>query len=134
MPFISPYNNVKVQLLNDRAKYPFLTLEVLVYEYPPTGECFEVKKYFRTDGASVPKLLVATPIIGPAIFQQFFGQGVWQGFQEGVLHDWLRTPVNGVYPVEAAKAHEIFKYALEERGYSEALVTAYYNAVKLFNS
>lgn len=131
MPFITPYNNVKVQLLNDREKYPFLTLEVLVYEYPPTGERFEVKKYFRTDGASIPKLLIATPIIGPALFQQFFGQGVWQGFQEGVLHDWLRTEP---FPVEAAKAHEIFRYALEERGYSETLVTAYYNAVKLFNS
>lgn len=134
MAFVSPYNNVKVQLLNDREKYPFLTLEKLVYEYPPTGEEFEVKKYFRTDGASIPKLLVAVPVVGPVLFQQFFGQGVWQGFQEGVLHDWLRTPVNGVYPVPAEKAHEIFRYALEERGYSDSLVKAYYEAVIMFNS
>jgi hypothetical protein len=134
MPFVSPYNNVKAQLLNDRERYPWITLDVLEYEDPRTGEIYRVPKHFRTDGASIPKALVAVPIVGPALFQRFFGAGVWQGFREGVLHDYLRTERNGVYPVPAATAHDIFRMALTEAGYPEDLVENYYAAVVAFNS
>lgn len=134
MPFVSPNNTVKAQLLNDRGPFPWLTLEELVYQDPETGEIYTVPRYFRTDGASVPKALVSIPIVGPALFQRFFGQGVWMGFREGVLHDWLRRARNGIRPVTAAKAHTIFKRALQEAGYPYDLVEAYYNAVVKFNS
>ena len=131
MPFTTP---LKVQLLNDREVFPWITLAPLVYECPLTGETYQVPANFRTDGASVPKALVAVPVVGPALFQRFFGQGVWQGFREGVLHDWLRRERDGKTPVEAATAHMIFRQALEEAGYPYDLVNAYYDAVKAFNS
>lgn len=129
MPFL---NSLKVQLLNDREVFPWITLEPLAYECPLTGETYTVPRHFRTDGASVPKALVAVPLIGPALFQRFFGQGVWHGFREGVLHDYLRR--GNTPPVPAAIAHAIFRGALEEAGYPFDLVNNYFDAVRAFNS
>jgi hypothetical protein len=134
MPFVLPYNHAKVELLNDREEFPWITLAPLQFEDMLTGKTYTVPKYFRTDGASVPKALVAIPVIGPALFQRFFGQGVWMGFREGVLHDWLRRKKDGVTPVPADVAHSIFRQALEEAGYPYDLVENYYEAVRKFNS
>lgn len=131
MPFLTP---LKVQLLKDDSTFPWITLEELQYEDPISGEVYTVPKHFRTDGASLPKSLVLIPIIGPLLFHRFFGEGVWQGFREGVLHDYLRRPVKGKRPVEAKEAHLIFRRALEEAGYPYDLVNAYYGAVVKFNS
>jgi len=129
MPFLTP---LKVQLLNDREQFPWITLAELIWEDPTTGETYTVPKHFRTDGASIPKALIAVPALGQVAFQRFFGVGVWQGFREGVLHDFLRrgTPP----PVKAAVAHNIFRIALEESGYPYDMVNSYYDAVKAFNS
>lgn len=134
MPFLYPNDQVKVQLLNDREEFPWLTLDTLSYQDPLSGEVYTVPKYFRTDGASVPKALVCVPIVGPALFQRFFGEGVWKGFREGVLHDYLRRKRNGILPVKAEVAHRIFRQALEEAGYPYDLVESYYSAVVKFNS
>lgn len=134
MPFLYPHDRLKVQLLNDREQFPWITLDKLVYEDPETGVEYTVPRHFRTDGASLPKSLVLIPGIGPLLFQRFFGEGVWQGFREGVLHDYLRRPVKGKRPVEAKEAHLIFRRALEEAGYPYDLVSAYYGAVVKFNS
>ena len=130
MPFLTP---LKVQLLNDREEFPWITLEPLVYE-SKDGTVYTVPKHFRTDGASIPKALLLLPVIGVALFQRYFGVGVWQGFKEGVLHDYLRRKRNGTTVVDAATAHRIFKEALEESGYPEDLVSSYYDAVRKFNS
>lgn len=129
MPFL---NDLKAQLLNDREVFPWITLEDLVYDCPLTGEIYTVPKYFRTDGASIPKALIALPIVGQALAIRYFGQGVWQGFKQGVLHDWLRRGKRT--PVSASIAHQIFREALMERDYPADLVENYYNAVVLFNS
>jgi hypothetical protein len=129
MPFLTP---LKVQLLNDREKLPWITLEPLVYE-AKDGTTYTVPKHFRTDGASIPKALLLLPVIGVALFQRYFGVGVWQGFKDGVLHDYLRRKRNGTTVVDAATAHRIFKEALEESGYPEDLVSNYYDAVRKFN-
>lgn len=131
MPFLSP---LKMQLLNDRSQFPWLTLEKLVYESALTGGIYEVPRYFRTDGASVPKALISLPGVGPALFMRFFGKGVWQGFREGVLHDFLRRKRDGVRPVPASVAHLVFREALTEAGYPPELIAMYYRAVKIFNS
>lgn len=130
MPFLTP---LKVQLLNDREEFPWITLEPLVYE-SKDGTVYTVPKHFRTDGASIPKALLLLPGIGVALFQRYFGVGVWQGFKEGVLHDYLRRKRNGTTVVEAVVAHRVFKEALEESGYPEDLVSNYYDAVRKFNS
>lgn len=122
-------------LLNDREQFPWITLAPLVYESSLTGEIYEVPANFRTDGASVPKALIAVPTIGPMLAMRFFGEGVWQGFKQGVLHDYLRRKrKDGTRPVTASVAHLVFKEALEEAGYPPDLVSAYYTALKLFNS
>ena len=131
MPFLTP---LKVQLLKDSSTFPWITIDELVYEDPNTNEIYVVPKHFRTDGASVPKALMAVPVLGPALFMRYFGEGVWKGFKEGVLHDYLRRKRNGRTPVPAAIAHSIFRTALEESGYPKDMVDAYYNAVKVFNS
>ena len=129
MPFHTP---LEVMLLNDRAVFPWVTLSPLVYESPLTGMIYTVPKHFRTDGASIPKALVAIPVIGPTLFQRYFGEGVWQGFKQGVLHDFLRRGPNP--PVTPIVAHRVFKEALSEAGYPSDLVANYYAAVKTFNS
>jgi hypothetical protein len=130
VPFLTP---LKVQLLNDRAKFPWITLEPLVYE-AKDGTIYTVPKHFRTDGATVSPL-ISVPIIGQALALRFFGEGVWQGFREGVLHDYLRRKrPDGTRPVPAAVAHRIFKEALEEAGYPYDLVESYYDAVVKVNS
>jgi hypothetical protein len=130
MPFLSP---LKVQFLSDQAKFPWITLEPLLYESEIADCTFEVPKNFRTDGASVPKALVALPVVGPALFLRYFGQGVWMGFKQGVLHDFLRRKVGGTPPVPAKMAHLVFREALVEGGYPEDLVENYYEAVRRFN-
>jgi len=125
MPFLTP---LKVQLLNDREVFPWITLAELVYEDPDTGVEYVVPKHFRTDGASIPKALVLVPVVGPTLFQRYFGQGVWQGFREGVLHDYL---LRGA--VKNSVAHDTFRKALTEAGYPTDLVETYYSAVKAYN-
>ena len=130
MPFLTP---LKVQLLNDRAEFPWITLAPLSYE-AKDGTVYTVPKHFRTDGATVSPL-ISVPVIGQALALRFFGEGVWQGFREGVLHDYLRRKrPDGTRPVPAAVAHRIFKEALEEAGYPYDLVESYYDAVVQINS
>ena len=132
-----PFNTqLVVQLLNDREQFPWITLAPLEYESELTGETYVVPAYFRTDGASLPAALVAVPIVGQALFLRYFGQGVFQGFKQGVLHDFLRRPdkVTGKPPVPAHLAHKIFRAALYEAGYPEDLCETYFSAVVQFNS
>jgi hypothetical protein len=129
MPFTTPLN---VQLLNDRETFPWITLAPLVYDCPLTGETYTVPKYFRTDGASIPMALVAVPVVGATLAMRFFGEGVWKGFKQGVLHDYLRRGDHP--PVPAATAHAILKEALLDAGYPEDLAESYYCAVVAFNS
>lgn len=121
-------------LLDDRSEFPWITLEPLEYESELTGEIYTVPAHFRTDGASVPMAVGLLPGIGPALLARFFGQGVWQGFKQGVLHDYLRRKKDGVTLVPAAVAHRIFREALYEAGYPPDLCETYYNAVVIFNS
>lgn len=126
MPFHTP---LKVMLLNDRSLFPWITLSPLVYESPMTGETYWVPENIRTDGASIPRALI---LMAPPLAARFMGNGVWLGFKQGVLHDWLRRGPNP--PVSAKVAHLIFREALTDAGYPDDLVSAYYAAVKLFNS
>lgn len=89
------------------------------------GEVFEVPKHFRTDGASVPKALMLLPGVGTVLFQKYFSNGVWMGFQEGVLHDWA---VDNMPPNDA---HKLFKEALTDSSYPDDLIAIYYNAVRV---
>jgi hypothetical protein len=123
-------STLDVRLLNDRTPFPWMTLEPLEYYSELTGETYTVPKYFRTDGASVPAAIVALPLVGPALFLRFFGQGVFQGFKQGVLHDWLRR--TNVVP--AAIAHRILREALYAANYPPDLCENYYAAVVAFNS
>lgn len=128
-----PFNTqLEVVLLDDRSVFPWILTAPLEYECPLTGEVYTVPKHFRTDGASVPAAIVALPIIGPTLLLRFFGKGVFLGFKQGVLHDYLRRGDNP--PVPAHVAHKIFRGALQEAGYPEDLCNAYYAAVKAFNS
>lgn len=132
MSFVSPFANLQVMLLNDRIDLPWILTEKLVYEYPPTGEVFEIQKHFRTNLVSMPKELIALPIVGNIAFSEFFGHGVWLGARESVLHDFLCTKENGTYPVEIGAAHRIFRHAMLESGYPESVANAYYRAVVEF--
>lgn len=124
-----------VQFLNDRSIFPWITTAPLVYVSALTGETYTVPKHFRTDGASIPKALIALPVVGQGLALRFFGAGVWLGFKQGVLHDWLRRPDKaGRLPVPAYLAHRIFREALYEAGYPPDLCETYFYAVKTFNS
>ena len=128
MAFTTPLH---VMFLDDRSRFPWITLEPLVYECDLTGEVYTVPRHFRTDGASVPMALAMVPGFS-LLAQRYFGNGVWQGFKQGVLHDYLRrgdTP-----PVSAVIAHKIFREALYEAGYPPDLCETYYAAVRTFNS
>lgn len=131
MSFVTP---LKLQLINDRGLFPFITLEPLVYECDLTGETYTVPKHFMTDGASIPIALSALPVIGSMLAIRYFGGGIWLGFKEGVLHDYLRRERNGNTPVKASVAHRIFRAALYEAGYEPDMCETYYAAVKAFNS
>ena len=132
MPFITP---LEVMLLDDRNQFPWITLEPLVYESELTGQTYTVPRNFRTDGSSVPKAIMAIPIIGQALALRYFGQGVWQGFKQGVLHDYLRrADLYGGTFVSAHIAHKVFREALYAGGYPEDLCETYYRAVVAFNS
>lgn len=126
MPFTSP---LEVMFLDDRGPFPWITLEYLAYESATTGETYVVPRHFRTDGASLPKALM---LLAPPLAIRYFGSGVWKGFKQGVLHDYLRRGPNP--PVSAKVAHMIFREALYEAGYPEDMCEAYYAAVKAFNS
>jgi len=131
MPFLTP---LKVQLLSDKSEFPWITLEPFVYE-SKDGTVYTVPKNFRTDFASVPKALMAIPIVGQALAMRFFGNGTWLGVKPAVIHDWARRKDhNGITPMPAASAHLLLKECLEESGYPEDLVGSYYNAVVAFNS
>jgi len=131
MPFLTP---LKVQLLNDREEFPWLTLDPLQY-LDKRGVIHTVPKYFRTDGVSHPIAIATIPIIGQALVMRHFGSGVFMGFEEGVLHDWARRKrEDGTRPMPAADAHLLFKEALEEKGYPEDMIANYYAAVVTFNS
>lgn len=131
-----PFNTLlEVALLNDRHPLPWITTAILDYDSPLTGEAYTVPRHFRTDGASIPTALLTLPALGPLIALRFMGEGVWQGFKQGVLHDYLRRPdPTGKPPVPAKVAHLIFREALIDAGYSDDLVSAYYAAVVAFNS
>jgi hypothetical protein len=116
-------DQLDVRLLDDRAEKPWLTISPRRYEDPETGEIHTIPKGFLTDGASLPAALVAVPLLGPLLFLRYFGKGVFQGFAEGVLHDYLLT----VLP--AHEANRIFRTALIEAGYPEDLIETYYAAV-----
>lgn len=126
MPF---HSTLEVMLLDDRHRFPWLTLQELVYESPLTGDTYTVPKNFRTDGASVPRALI---LFAPPVAMRYLGSGVWQGFKQGVLHDFLRRGPNP--PVDAKTAHLVFREALFEAGYPEDLCENYYAAVRTFNS
>jgi hypothetical protein len=131
MPFLTP---LKVQLLSDKSEFPWITLEPFVYE-AKDGTVYTVPKHFRTDFASVPKALMAIPIVGQALAMRFFGNGTWLGVKPAVLHDWARRKrPDGTRPMPAASAHKLFKEALEEEGYPYDLVENYYAAVVKMNS
>lgn len=130
MSFISPWNNAKVMLLNDRAERPWIMLERMEFESELTGETYVVPRNFRHDGASIPAMIVLIPVVGAALFLRFFGKGVFLGFREGALHDWLRQQPH----IPAHLAHKIFREALRAAGYPEDMVSAYYAAVVAFNS
>ncbi len=130
MAFVSPWNLAKVMLLNDREERPFIMLERLEFESEITGETYVVPRHFRHDGASVPAALLLLPVVGTALFLRFFGKGVYQGFREGALHDWLRQQPE----IPAKIAHLVFREALYAANYPPALCEAYYSAVKLFDS
>ena len=124
---------LKVMLLNDRGAYPWITLAPLVYESELTGDTYWVPENFMTDGSSVPRALM---LFFPPLAARLFGNGVWQGFKQGVLHDWLRRPekATGKPPVPAKVAHLVFRESLTEAGYPDDLVSSYYAAVVTFNS
>lgn len=130
MPFTTP---LRVQFLSDTSVYPWILLEDLVYESALTGETYTAPKHLRTDGASIPRAML---MLAPALAMRFMGYGVWKGFKQGVLHDHLRRrdKVTGKTPVPAKVAHLIFREALQDAGYPDDLVSAYYAAVVLFNS
>jgi hypothetical protein len=129
MPFVSPHANFHGMLLNDRHEFPWISLRSLEYEDPVTGELYIVPNNFRTDGASVPKLLLLIPVIGQALALRFWGSGIWLGFREGVLHDYLiRYKI-----VPPRLAHRIFRTALYEAGYPPDLCELYYAAVVAAN-
>jgi hypothetical protein len=125
MPFLSPHANFHGMLLNDRHEFPWISLRPLEYEDPITGRLFVVPINFRTDGSSVPKALMMLPPLAMSIF----GGGVWLGFREGVLHDYLLR--FGIVP--PAVAHRIFRTALYEAGYDPAMCEIYYAAVCMAN-
>jgi len=129
MPF---QTMLDVRFLDDRSIFPWITLSELVYECPLTGETYVVPRHFRTDGASIPAAIAAVPFVGQALFLRYFGRGVFQGFKQGVLHDYLRRGPNP--PVPAHVAHKIFRAALDEAGYPPDLVANYHAAVVAFNS
>lgn len=125
MPFLSPHANFHGMLLNDRHEFPWISLRPLEYEDPITGSIFIVPKHFRTDGSSVPKYVMLLPPLAMSIF----GSGLWMGFREGVLHDYLlRFDI-----VAPSIAHRIFRTALYEAGYPAELCEIYYSAVRLAN-
>jgi hypothetical protein len=130
MPFLSPHANFHGMLLNDRHELPWISLRPLEYDDPITGELYIVPANFRTDGSSVPKALIAVPVVGQALALRFMGQGLWLGFREGVLHDWLRR--HDVVP--AHLAHKIFRGALYAAGYPPDLCESYFAAVVAANS
>lgn len=129
MAFLDPLD---VRLLNDKAQFPWMTLAERRYEDQITGQTFVIPKYFRTDGASIPIAMAAIPVIGQAMVIRYFGQGVFMGFGEGVLHDYLRRGDNP--PVPPQIAHRIFRSALYAGGYPSDLCEMYYAAVVAFNS
>jgi len=126
MPFLTP---LQVQFLDDRSVFPWITISPLEYESELTGEVYTVPKHFRTDGASVPRALM---LFAPPLAARFFGQGVWHGFKQGVLHDYLRRGPNP--PVSAKVAHLVFREALQSAGYPDDICNNYFAAVVKFNS
>lgn len=134
MPFLDP---LQVQLLNERSVFPWITLADRRWEDPETGEIHTIPKHFRTDGSSIPKALLAVPLIGQALALRYFGNGVWLAFGEGDLHDYLRRPdrATGLPPVPAAVAHLKFRRALYEK-YPDMpdMCENFYSAVVMFNS
>jgi len=125
--FVGP--PLKVMLIDDRAKYPWFVLEPQQYECELTGDTYLIERGFRTDGSSVPIAIAAVPLVGAALLARFFGGGVFKGFREGVLHDWLRR--GDVVPAHVA--HKIFREALYAGGYPADLVENYYAALMLLN-
>ena len=121
-----------VRFLDDRSIFPWITLSELVYECDLTGETYVVPRHFRTDGASIPAAIASVPLVGQALFLRYFGQGIFHGFKQGVLHDWLRRGDSP--PVPAHIAHKIFREALYDAGYPADLCESYFHAVRLFNS
>jgi hypothetical protein len=135
MPFTDDANELDLRFFDDRSEFPFLTLQPLEYFSPLTGQTYTVPKYFRTDGASVPVAIAAIPVVGPELLMRYFGHGVFHGFKQGVLHDYLRRKrPDGTTPVPAETAHAVFREALADAGYPSDLVENYFAAVKAFNS
>lgn len=129
MPFVSPHANVEVMLLNDEHELPWIQLAELWFDSEITGERYIVPRHFRHNAVSYPVRVLLIPIIGTALFFRHFGSGVFKGFREGVLHDWLRTPdKDGRLPVPANVAHLVFREALYEK-YPPDLCETYYAAV-----
>lgn len=130
--------------LDDRSQFPFITTASCSWKDPETGEIHTIPKNFRTDGASLPIALSALPVVGPALVMRYFGHGVFMGFKEGVLHDYLRRRPAiwegdkivgyGEPPVPALVAHEKFNRALTEAGYPDDMIENYVAAVRAFNT
>jgi len=125
--FVGP--PLKVMLIDDRVQFPWFLLDPQQYECDLTGDTYLIERGFRTDGSSVPIAIAAVPLVGAALLARFFGGGVFKGFREGVLHDWLRR--KNVVPAHVA--HKVFREALYAAGYPPDLVENYYAALQLFS-
>ena len=130
--FVGP--PLKVMLIDDRAQFPWFVLEPQQYESDLTGETYIIPRGFRTDGSSVPIAISAVPIVGAALLAKAFGGGVFKGFREGVLHDFLRRKrADGTRPVPAGVAHKVYREALYKGGSPPDMIETFYNAVRIFN-
>lgn len=128
MPFLT---DLELRLISDRSPFPWMTTQSLKWQHPDTGQIFESPKYFRTDGASIPFAVACIPVLGPLLVSQYFGAGLWLGFREGVLHDFItKGPVPMVGKHEAV---EIFRIALTESGYTAQMIDAYCQGLTLYN-
>lgn len=125
---------LKVMLIDDRAEFPWFVLEPQQYECELTGDTYIIPRGFRTDGASVPIAIAAVPLVGAALAIRYFGGGVFKGFRQGVLHDFLcRKNASGNTPVTKKVAHLVFREALYSAGYPEEMIENYYAALRMFN-
>jgi hypothetical protein len=134
MPWVEGHGDLIIQFLDERVPRPFMLTQELWWEHPD-GRVFKIPKWFRFNGVSMPIGLAAVPGIGASLIIRFWGDGVFMGFKESALHDYLCTPDStGRFPVPLSEGNKIFKIALEEANYPEDVVADYFAALSLANS